>query len=236
MSLQVDPNNPGHLWTGMDNTAPPGTTTASDTIGLVQQNTNMIPDKSWVVNLFEIFTPGATQGVLELDLISEYTGKTRFVAIAMGNNLHYFAIPVVRGHLYRRTITIDLVNTQVVYFLRDTTTGMSETFPFPLPPGVNQIADVFRGIEWHNLQGTTTFPVSWVVSLSPSVSFSTGSQVSPSGYQNLPQPLPSPSQDQVPTSHVPQMQAGSVLSIPGFLLLGGILVSGLLLWVLLSSF
>jgi hypothetical protein len=228
MSLVHDPNDPHHLWMGLDSTPTTVSDTASDTIQLLQQNTNMIPDKSWVVNLFEIFTPASSNGSVELDLISEYTGKTRFVAIFMGMNEHYFALPVVVGHIYRRTVRLDRLNSRVSYQLVDMSTGMQESYVFPLSPGFPyQITDVFRGIEWHNLQGTTTFPVTWLVSLSPSVSFSSSSL----GTVQMPT-------QQVPTPpSVTQMLPTSLPSnSSGLLLLGGIILGALVLSMILSSF
>lgn len=229
MSLVHDPNDPHHLWTTMDYPAPVGATMASDTIQLIQENINQIPDKSWVVQLFELFTPASSGGTAELDLISEYTGKTRFVAIFMGNNIHYFAIPAVVGHIYRRQVVLS--PGRALYWLMDMSTGMTETFPFSLTPGPDySLQGVSRGIEWHNLQGTTTFPVDWVVSLSPSVTFSTGqgAQVPSSPGSITPLPVsPTPSESMMPAS---PLLSGDVI------LLGGILLGAFLLWGLLSSF
>jgi hypothetical protein len=217
----------GHFWNGLDSVAPVGSTTASDTIQLIEdQGPSQIPGMSWVINLFEIFDASSGSGVIELDLISEYTGKTRFVAILLGANKYYFMTPVVKGHVYRRSVKLDPVANTIVFLLTDLSTGKSENYVAPIPAGIDPpfISHVFRGIEWHNIQANKIFPVRWVVSISPMVSFSSGPVVSP-------QPTPTGMTVIPPTG----MGTSQDISSSSILLFGGLIALGLILWIVLGG-
>ena len=204
---------PGHLWRQVSTHPPTGASMASDTIQLVRDNGNQVPNKSWEVQLFENWT--AEQIPVELDLISEYTGNTRFVAIFKGSNKHYFAIPAKAGHSYRRTVILDRANGQLLYRLSDLTTGMQESFPLPAPTGFSyQITDVERGTEWHNLVSNTTFPTRWTLSLGP-VSF-TGPITTPTTTPTMMQP--------VVTQGTPP---GMSTQVPDIVILGGFILLAL---------
>ena len=97
-----------HFWVGsfcgfLYNTGSSKTTfprevvAASDTIALLEDMGNQIPDKSWMLYLLELFSNQNT--AIELNLICQFDNQDYFEAIFSGVNRYRFkeVLPVV-GH------------------------------------------------------------------------------------------------------------------------------------------
>jgi hypothetical protein len=73
------------------------------------------------------------------------------VAILEGYNKYYFSTPVVKGHTYGRTISIDKKARLIYYLLEDTSSKAQESFKIDIPIDfILSIVSVYRGVEWHN--------------------------------------------------------------------------------------
>src|SRR6476659_2877711 len=103
---------------------PEGVLGVSDVITLTADLGNRIPDKSWMLYLFELFTDKKRNVPLELDLICQFDNQDYFEAIFGGHNQYRFkeVLPQV-GHSYKREIHMKPQNPLVMYHLIDLTTG-----------------------------------------------------------------------------------------------------------------
>lgn len=101
-------STPDTVQTGSPNnqksTFPSNVIAASDTLTILEDLGNHIPDKSWMIYLLELFEK-KTQVPIELDLICQFNNRDNFWAIFKGSNRHKFTkvLPAV-GHSYQREI------------------------------------------------------------------------------------------------------------------------------------
>jgi hypothetical protein len=140
---------------------------ASDTITIISDLGNKIPDKSWMLYLLELFNK---QNIaLELNLICSFNDNGKFHAIFGGVNQYEFKeIRPLVGHSYRRQITMNPRTESIIYFLKDITLDKSEWFSLPLTvkgfvfEGLNQ----FTGVEWWNKIGNFPYSIRFHVEIS----------------------------------------------------------------------
>jgi hypothetical protein len=97
---------------------------ASDVIKLVADLGNQIPDKSWMLYMFELFIDKRRNVPLELDIICQFDDQNYFEAIFGGHNQYRFTkvLPEV-GHSYKREIIVDPKDRVIDYNLNDTSNG-----------------------------------------------------------------------------------------------------------------
>ena len=167
-----------HFWSGSlcrvsDNTKkevfPDGTIGVSDVITLTSDLGNHIPDKSWMLYLFEFFIDKKRNVPLELDLICQFDNQNYFEAIFGGHNQYRFTevLPEV-GHPYKREILLNPDKLSITYELKDLNTGRNESFELRQDnvkhPTIKigeigfQGSNHFTGIEWWNKMGTSPYP------------------------------------------------------------------------------
>jgi hypothetical protein len=154
-----------HFWVGsfcgvFDNTGsskatfPSEVVAASDTIALIEDRGNQIPDKSWMLYLLELFS---NQNIaIELNLICQFDNQDYFEAIFNGVNRYRFkqVLPVV-GHSYLRQLIMNSQKECISYLLEDRNTKQTERFDLQLDmrQGLLSASNLFTGIEWWNKIG-----------------------------------------------------------------------------------
>lgn len=127
-----------HFWSGSlcrasDNADrdafPIGVIRVSDVIRLTSDLGNQIPNKSWMLSLFEFFIDKKRNVPLELDMICQFDNQNYFEAIFGGHNQYRYTqiLPVV-GHSYKREILLQPNNLSITYNLTDLNTGQHESF------------------------------------------------------------------------------------------------------------
>ena len=125
-----------HFWLGSlclfqgRSQLPPGIASVGDTITILEDFGNRIPDKSWMLYLLELFDRKGGVPV-ELNLICQFNDRDNFWAIFGGTNRHKFTsvLPVV-GHTYLRQIIFRKESRRIEYVVTDKTAGKSENFLF----------------------------------------------------------------------------------------------------------
>ena len=143
---------------------------ASDVIKLVTDLGNQIPDKSWMLYMFELFIDKRRNVPLELDIICQFDNQNYFEAIFGGHNQYRFTnvLPEV-GHSYKREIIVDPKDRIIDYNLNDITNGRQESFQLHKNnvkhPSIN-LEEIefegsmhFTGIEWWNKVDTYPYPI-----------------------------------------------------------------------------
>lgn len=172
-----------HFWVGSlcliaptaRNSQPPSypsdVTAVSDTLTIVEDIGNYIPDKSWMLYLLELFDKN-TEAPVELDLICQFNNRDNFWAIFRGVNRYKFSrvLPVV-GHSYLREIIMKRKKKSIEYSLTDLSTEQNETFSFDVSSHKGfsyKGGNHFTGIEWWNKAdgGNSPFPVRYIVEVS----------------------------------------------------------------------
>jgi hypothetical protein len=171
-----------HFWIGSvcrdaNSSYPANVIAASDILTVTEKTKNPLPDRSWMLYLFEFFLDRNKEIPVELDLISSFDGNDRFTAVFGGNNQYEFTMPLIVGHSYIREIVIDPSTHVIDYLLADVNTGISESFNLSQKNLVNmnvisntfQIssfndisfegADHFTGLEWHNKKENSPFAI-----------------------------------------------------------------------------
>jgi hypothetical protein len=130
-----------HFWVGSfcgvvddNNGRPPfprGVIAISDTITLIEDMGNQIPDKSWMLYLLEMFNKQDIAS--ELNLICQFDNQDYFEAIFSGVNRYRFrqVLPIV-GHSYLRQIVINSYTQSISYILEDRNTRQIESFDLSL--------------------------------------------------------------------------------------------------------
>jgi hypothetical protein len=106
----------------------------SDTIALIEDMGNQIPDKSWMLYLLELFS---NQNIaIELNLICQFDDQNYFEAIFNGVNRYRFkeVLPVV-GHSYLRQLIMNSQKECINYLLEDRNTNQAERFDLQLNMG-----------------------------------------------------------------------------------------------------
>jgi hypothetical protein len=141
---------------------PDQVSSASDIITITNDRGNNIPDKSWMLYLFEFFVDKKKMIPLELDLTCAFNNDGKFDAIFDGHNQYQFKeiIPTV-GHSYVREIIINPLSQTIDYHLTDLNTGKSESFELGdanvkgFSSSFTNIkfegSNHFTGIEWWNM-------------------------------------------------------------------------------------
>jgi hypothetical protein len=172
-----------HFWVGSlcllvpaaRNSRPPsypsGVTAVSDTLTIVEDIGNHIPDRSWMLYLLELFDKN-TEAPVELDLICQFNDRDNFWAIFRGVNRYKFAkiLPAV-GHSYMREIIMDREKKLIEYSLIDLSTKQKETFSLDISSDKGfsyEGGNHFTGIEWWNKanEDNSPFPVRYKVEVS----------------------------------------------------------------------
>ena len=149
----------------------------SDVVLLTADLGNQIPDKSWMLYLFELFVDKKRNIPLELNIICQFDNQNYFEAIFGGHNQYRFrkVLPEV-GHAYSRKIIVDPTDHVIDYHLSDIQYEEHESFqlhegnirhPFI---GLKSItlegSRQFSGIEWWNKTGTHPYPIRYQVQIS----------------------------------------------------------------------
>lgn len=161
-----------HFWSGyyclVDNQQSkeiPTSVAISDVIKIVSDFGNMIPDKSWMLYLLELFNRQHVP--VELNLICSFNDDGKFHAIFGGVNRYEFKIRPIIGHSYMRQIIMEPSKHRIGFRLMDENTGQTETFFFE---DVNSfdfsISSHFTGLEWHNRIENSPYPVRYEVEIS----------------------------------------------------------------------
>jgi hypothetical protein len=114
----------------------------------------MIPDKSWMLYLLEVFN--IQKLPIELNLICQFDGQNYFEAIFKGHNQYRFRkiLPEI-GNSYYRQITMLEEESIIVYYLKDLSRGVEEKFSLSVNRDLFalQFYQCFTGIEWWNRVG-----------------------------------------------------------------------------------
>jgi hypothetical protein len=147
---------------------PGGVVSVFDTLTIVADMANNIPDKSWMLYLLEIFN--SQDIVVELNLICQFDGQDYFEAIFRGVNQYRFKriLPVV-GHSYNRQILLDSQSRTIRYILTDKNIEQYEIFDLPIKntPGLSfEGSREFSGIEWWNKMRSSPYPIKYEVEIS----------------------------------------------------------------------
>jgi hypothetical protein len=180
---KVSDNN--HFWVGADCRVlnpepnyPNEVNSASDIITVTGDRGNRIPNKSWMLYLFEFFIDTTEKIPLELDLTCSFNNDGKFDAIFGGHNQYQFKkiLPVV-GHSYVREIIVNPTTRIINYQLTDLNTGGSESFELEennikdYPASIiNNVkfegSDHFTGLEWWNMAEDSPYPIRYDVMVS----------------------------------------------------------------------
>jgi hypothetical protein len=138
-----------------------------DTIRIIKDLGNKIPDKSWMLYLLELFDDSREGKPIELNLICQFNDRDNFWAIFGGVNQYKFTkvIPMV-GHAYRRRILMRRDRHLIEYQVTDLNDGTTEQFDFQgisngrrLEFNSFQASNNFTGLEWWNKIGNSPFPI-----------------------------------------------------------------------------
>jgi hypothetical protein len=150
---------------------PTGVIAAADVIALIEDIGNQIPDKSWILYLFELFN---NQNIaIELNLICQFDNQDYFEAIFNGVNRYRFreVLPVV-GHSYLRQIIMNSQKECISYLLEDRNTKQTERFDLQLNARQElslfafEASNLFTGIEWWNKIGNFPYPIRYHIQVS----------------------------------------------------------------------
>jgi hypothetical protein len=164
-----------HFWVGslcaVSSSFPSNVIAVSDTLTILEDAGNHIPDRSWMLYLLELFEKN-TQTPLELDLICQFNERNEFWAIFGGVNRYKFArvLPAV-DHSYLREIIMEKEKKSIEYSLTDLDTKQKETFAFNVSLDSRfsyRGGNHFTGLEWWNKAsgGNSPFPARYKVRVS----------------------------------------------------------------------
>jgi hypothetical protein len=147
---------------------PRGVIAASDSITLIEDIGNQIPDRSWMLYLLELFN---RQNIpAELNLICSFNNDGKFDAIFNGVNRYQFKqISPIAGHSYIRQIIMNSKKGCISYLLEDQNTRQSERFDLSLNIGQKFVLEGqnhFTGIEWWNKIGNFPYPIRYNIEIS----------------------------------------------------------------------
>lgn len=166
-----------HFWVGsfggiLDGSNKPvfprGVMAATDTLGLIEDMDNQIPDKSWMLYLLELFNKQNT--AIELNLICQFDNQNYFEAIFNGVNRYRFkeVLPIL-SHSYLRQIIMNSHKECISYLLEDINTKQTERFDLHLNIAEKfafEASNLFTGIEWWNKIGNFPYPIRYHVQVS----------------------------------------------------------------------
>lgn len=138
----------------------------SDTIKLVSDLENKIPDKSWMLYLLELFNKQHI--AVELNLICSFNDDGKFHAIFDGANRYEFKIKPTVGHSYLRQIIMEPPKHRIGFYLMDEISGQTDSFFFDVDANSFDfsISKHFTGLEWHNKTGYTPYQIRYEVEIS----------------------------------------------------------------------
>jgi hypothetical protein len=168
----------------------------SDVVLLTADLGNQIPDKSWMLYLFELFVDRKRNIPLELNIICQFDNQNYFEAIFGGYNQYRFrkVLPEV-GRAYNRKIIVDPTDHAIYYHLSDLQSEEHESFqlhqgnikhPFI---GLESItlegSRQFSGMEWWNKVSTHPYPIRYQVQISL-LKYAQGDSSSQTGITYLP--------------------------------------------------
>lgn len=159
-----------HFWLGyllaVKNTLPFPPLAISDTIKIISDLGNKIPDKSWMLYLLELFNKQRVP--VELNLICSFNDDGKFHAIFEGRNRYEFKIKPMIGHSYQRQIIMDPSRQRIEYRLLDEVTSQIDTFFFDTRGSMFDFSflDHFTGLEWHNRIGNEPYQIRYEVEIS----------------------------------------------------------------------
>jgi hypothetical protein len=139
-----------------------------DNIKIIHELKNEIPDRSWMLYLFEVFN---TQNIaVELNLISQYDDQNYFEAIFNGfNKYRFIKVLPESGNNYFRQIKFDKANLSIEYYLKNLHTEIDETFVLNLYSARSfsyRFSNCFSGIEWWNKIDNRPYPIRFSVEIS----------------------------------------------------------------------
>jgi hypothetical protein len=162
---------------GKESRFPDRVIAGSDVVSLTGDLGNQIPDKSWMLYLFELFVDRKRNIPLELNVICQFDNQNYFEAIFGGHNQYRFrkVLPEV-GHTYGRKIIVDPTGHVIYYHLSDKQSEEQESFQLhegnikhPLI-GLKSItlegSRQFSGIEWWNKISTHPYHIRYQVQIS----------------------------------------------------------------------
>ena len=137
---------------------------AADVIALIEDIGNQIPDKSWMLYLFELFNK---QNIaIELNLICQFDNQDYFEAIFNGVNRYRFKeiLPIL-DHSYLRQIIMNSQKECITYILEDGDTKQTERFDLQLNMGEELLSasNLFTGIERWNKIGNFPYSIRYHV-------------------------------------------------------------------------
>ena len=174
-----------HFWAGClcyitggkESRFPDRVIAGSDVVTLIADLGNQIPDRSWMLYLFELFVDKRRNVPLELNIICQFDNQNYFEAIFGGHNQYRFTkiLPEV-GHSYKRQIIVDPINHVINYHLSDMQANIHETFQLHernfKHPSIRlknmtfEGSRQFSGIEWWNKISTHPYPIRYQVQIS----------------------------------------------------------------------
>ena len=185
MLLSIPQN---HFWAGSACLAQDSASYSKDTIAvsdiltLIADLGNNIPDKSWMIYLFELFI-SRDYIPLELDLFCQFDGKNSFKAVFNGVNQHDFRTVPETEHSYQREIILDRNKHSIIFRLQDLNSEEApEIFELGSENMNGSVSDQekiglitvikeikfepykhFTGIEWWNKTENEPYPIRYQV-------------------------------------------------------------------------
>jgi hypothetical protein len=166
-----------YIMSGKTSRFPEGVIAGSDAVSLTADLGNQIPDKSWMLYLFELFVDKKRNIPLELNIICQFDNQNYFEAIFGGHNQYRFRkiLPEV-GHTYSRKIIVDPKVHVIYYHLSDVQSEEHESFqlhernikhPFIKLKSITlEGSRQFSGMEWWNKVSTHPYPIRYQVQIS----------------------------------------------------------------------
>jgi hypothetical protein len=136
----------------------------TDTITILQDQGNQIPDKSWMLYVMEIFDAGLNRTPIELNLICQFNERDNFWAIFGGINRYKFTevLPSVR-HSYLREIIMNKGDSLIEYRLTDLNERKTEEYNLKIDNVEHNLcyraSNQFTGLEWWNKVDSFPFPI-----------------------------------------------------------------------------
>jgi hypothetical protein len=138
----------------------------TDTLKIVLEFENKIPDKSWMLYLLEIFN--SQQIAVELNLICQFDNQNYFEAIFNGINRYRFikVLPIV-GNRYLRQINFQKSTKSIEYYVKDLENQIEENFILEIEPHFSfQFSTIFTGVEWWNKIDYRPYPIRYKIEIS----------------------------------------------------------------------
>jgi hypothetical protein len=138
----------------------------TDTLKIVTEFENRIPDKSWMLYLLEIFN--SQQIAIEINLICQFDNQNYFEAIFNGVNRYRFnkVLPIIRNR-YLRQIKLKKSSNTIEYYIKNLENQIDESFILNITSPLSyQISTSFTGVEWWNKIDYKPYPIRYKIELS----------------------------------------------------------------------